>query len=180
MNRRAFMKAAAAPMIVSPRIFGANSRLKVGVIGVGNRARWLMQYFGKELDEVDLVAVADCYLPRCYGKDPGQSRATPLNEGSDRWAKYASYHQMFDKEKLDAVWVQTTTHARALTVIHALQAGVDVYAEKPIHLTVEEGRAMVRAVQKYKRVFQAGSQQRSMPINRHASDLVRTGKIGKI
>lgn len=180
MNRRAFVKAAAAPMIVSPRIFGANSRLKVGVIGVGNRARWLMQYFGKELDDVDLVAVADCYLPRCYGKDPGQQRATPLNQDSDRWAKYSSYHKMFDKEKLDAVWVQTTTHARALAVIHAMQAGVDVYAEKPIHLTIEEGRAMVRAAQRYKRVFQAGSQQRSMPINRYASELVRTGKIGKI
>jgi predicted dehydrogenase len=167
-------------MIVSPRIFGANSRLKVGVIGVGNRARWLMQYFGKELDEVDLVAVADCYLPRCYGKDPGQQRATPLNPDSEKWAKYSSYHKMLDKEKLDAVWVQTTTHARALAVIHAMQAGVDVYAEKPIHLTVEEGQAMVCAAKRYNRIVQAGSQQRSMPINRHASELVRSGKIGKI
>ena len=180
MNRREFVTAAAAPMIVSPRIFGANSRLKIGVIGVGNRARWLMQYFGKELDEVDLVAVADCYMARTSGQDPGQQRATPLNEGWERWAKYNSYQKMFDKEKLDAVWVQTTTHARALAVIYAMQAGVDVYAEKPIHLTVEEGRAMVRAAHKYKRVFQAGSQQRSMPINRHASELVRTGRIGKI
>jgi predicted dehydrogenase len=180
MNRRDFAKAVAAPMIASPRIFGANSRLKVGVIGVGNRARWLMQYFGRELDEVDLVAVSDCYLARCYGKDPGQTRATPLNADSERWAKYANYRKMLDTEKLDAVWVQTTTHARAWVVIHALQAGLDVYAEKPIHLTVEEGRAMVRAVKKYNRVFQAGSQQRSMPINRYASELVRTGKIGKI
>jgi predicted dehydrogenase len=180
MKRRDVLKAVAAPMIASPRIFGANGRLKVGVIGVGNRARWLMQYFGKELDEVDLVAVADCYLARCYGKDPAQQRATPLNEGFERWAKYPSYQKMFDKEKLDAVWIQTTTHARALAAINAMQAGVDVYAEKPIHLTVEEGRAMVRAAHKYKRVFQAGSQQRSMPINRYASELVRTGKIGKI
>ena len=55
MKRRTFLGTAAAPMIASPRIFGANSRLKIGVIGVGNRARWLMQYFGKELDEVDVV-----------------------------------------------------------------------------------------------------------------------------
>lgn len=175
------MKAAvAAPMIASPRVYGANGRLKVGVIGVGNRARWLMQYFGKELDDVDLVAVADCYVARCYNSDPRQQRATPLNEGWERWAKYDSYQKMLDKEKLDAVWVQTTTHARARAAIHAMQAGVDVYAEKPIHLTVEEGRAMVRAARKYNRVFQAGSQQRSMPINRYASELVRTGKIGKI
>lgn len=166
-------------MIASPRIFGANSRLKVGVIGVGGRARWLMQYFGKELDDVDLVAVADCYLARCYNKDPRQ-RGTPFNEGWERWAKYDSYQKMLEKEKLDAVWVETTTHARARAAIHAMQAGVDVYAEKPIHLTVEEGRAMVRAARKYNRVFQAGSQQRSMPINRYASELVRTGKIGKV
>jgi predicted dehydrogenase len=180
MNRRGFLQAAAAPMIASPRIFGANSRLKVGVIGVGNRARWLMQYFGREVDEVDLVAVADCYLVRCYGKDPAMQRSTPFNEGSDRWAKYSSYHRMFDQEKLDAVWIETTTHARALAVIHAMQASLDVYAEKPIHLTVEEGRAMVKAAARYKRVFQAGSQQRSMPINRYASELVRNGKIGRI
>jgi predicted dehydrogenase len=179
MKRRAFL-GVAAPMIVSPRIFGANSRLKVGVVGVGNRARWLMQYFGKELDEVDLAAVADCYLPRCYGQDPAQQRATPLNADSERWAKYASYEKMFEREKPDAVWIQTTTHARALIAIHAMQAGIDVYAEKPIHLTVEEGKALVRAAARYKRVFQAGSQQRSMPINRYASELVRTGKIGKI
>ncbi len=180
MNRRQFVQMAAAPMIASPRIFGANNRLKVGVIGVGNRARWLMQYFGKELDEVDLVAVADCYLPRTFGKDPGMARATPLNEGWEKWAKYDSYHKMFDKEKLDAVWIQTTTHARALAIIQAMQAGVDVYGEKPIHLTVEEGWAIRRAAKRYGRVFQAGSQQRSMPINRYASELVRSGKIGKI
>ncbi len=179
MNRRAFL-GAAAPMIASPRIFGANGRLKVGVIGVGNRARWLMQYFGRELDEVDLVAVADCYLARCYAKDPSMGRAAPPPDAFERCAKYPGYRQMFDKEKLDAVWIQTTTHARAMAAIYAMQAGVDVYAEKPIHLTVEEGRAMVRAARKYKRVVQAGSQQRSMPINRYASELVRSGRIGRI
>ena len=61
-----------------------------------------------------------------------------------------------------------------------MQAGVDVYGEKPIHLAVEEGRAIRRTAKRYDRVFQAGSQQRSMPINRYASELVRSGKIGKI
>jgi predicted dehydrogenase len=154
--------------------------LKVGVIGVGSRARWLMQYFGHEVPEAEIVSVADCYLARCYGKDPGLPRATPLPEDCGRWTKYQDYRQMFDKEKLDAVWVETTTHARALIAIHAMQAGLDVYAEKPICLTIEEGRVLVTAARRYNRVFQAGSQQRSMPINRYASELVRTGKIGKI
>jgi predicted dehydrogenase len=190
MNRRSFFKTAAAgsaPLIVSPRVFGkpgrpgANDRLNVGFVGAGPRARWLMQYFGNEVPEAQIVAVSDCYLPRCYGKDSKMPpNAAPLPENADRWAKYQDHRKMFEKEKLDAVWIETTTHARALIAIHAMQAGLDVYAEKPISLTIAEGRTLVTAARKYKRIFQAGSQQRSMPINRYASELVRTGKIGKI
>lgn len=64
--------------------------------------------------------------------------------------------------------------------MHVLQAGVDVYAEKPLTLTVEEGQVLTRAVRRYKRVLQTGTQQRSMPINMYASRLVSGGKIGKI
>ena len=189
MNRRSFITrtaAAALPCIVPSHVSGkkgirgANDRIQVGFIGVGARARWLMQYLGEEVREAEIVAVADCYLPRCYGKDPGLPVRAPQWENADCWGKYQNYRKMFEKEKLDAVWIETTTHARALAAIHAMQAGLDVYAEKPISLTVEEGRALVRAARKYDRVFQAGSQQRSMPINRYASNLVRTGKIGKI
>ena len=186
MKRRNFVASAAAPLIVSSRVFGspgrpgANSRMRVGFIGAGSRARWLMQYFGAEVAEGEIVAVADCYLPRCYGKDPTMARATALPDTAARWAKYQDYRAMLEKQKLDAVWIETTTHARALIAIHAMQAGLDVYAEKPVSLTVEEGRAMVRAARKYNRVVQAGSQQRSMPINQYASDLVRTGKLGRI
>ncbi len=189
MNRRAFITAGAAsalPCIIPSHVLGkpgrpgANDRIQVGFIGMGARARWLLQYFEKDLPGAEIVAAADCYLPRCYGKDPGLNPRVPMPANADRWAKYQSYQKMFEKEKLDAVWIETTTHARALAAIHAMQAGVDVYAEKPISLTVEEGRALVKAARKYNRVFQAGSQQRSMPINRYASSLVRTGKIGKI
>jgi predicted dehydrogenase len=87
---------------------------------------------------------------------------------------------MFEKEKLDAVFVETTTHARVLVAIHALQAGLDVYAEKPLTLTVQEGRVLTNAVRRYKRVLQTGTQQRSMPINIYASKLVSSGKIGRV
>jgi predicted dehydrogenase len=87
---------------------------------------------------------------------------------------------MLEKEKLDAVFVETTTHARVLACVHVLQVGCDVYAEKPMSLTVAEGRYLARAVQKYNRVLQTGSQQRSGPINQYASKLVREGAIGKI
>lgn len=95
-------------------------------------------------------------------------------------AQYQDYRSMFDKEKLDAVFVATTTHARALICIHAMQAGLDVYAEKPLTLTIEEGRQLVRAEKKYGRVVQVGTQQRSIAINNFGSDLVRNGALGKI
>jgi hypothetical protein len=186
VRRRNFIKAVSvAPMIVPSRVFGqagrpgANDRITVGLIGFGGRARFLMQYIGNEVPEAELVAVADCYLPRTMGIEPGD-KPTPLSAQSDRWTKYQSYQQMFDKEKLDAVFIETTTHARVLAAIHAMQAGLDVYAEKPVALTIAEGRTLVNAVRKYNRILQAGSQQRSIPINRYASELVRTGKIGRI
>jgi len=150
---------------------GPNDRIQVGFIGLGGRARWILK--DEALPGAEVVAVADCFLPRCH-------EAAKQIPGGDRWRKYQHYQEMLEKEKLDAVFVETTTHARVLTCIHALQAGCDVYAEKPQSLTIAEGRVLVQAVRKYKRILQTGSQQRSMPINRHASRLVREGAIGKV
>ena len=150
---------------------GANDRIQVGFIGLGGRARWILK--DEALPGADLVAVADCFLPRL-------DEAASQIAGSDKWRKYQDHRAMLEKEKLDAVFVETTTHARVLICIHALQAGCDVYAEKPQSLAVAEGRRLVQAVHYYRRVLQTGSQQRSMPINRHASKLVREGAIGKI
>jgi predicted dehydrogenase len=187
MNRRRFINAvaaASAPLIVPSHVLGrpgrpgANDRIQIGFIGAGGRGKWLMSYFGNEITDAEIVAVCDCYLPRCYGTDG--TAAKPLPDGALKATKYQNYRKMFEKEKLDAVFVETTTHARVLIAMHAMQAGLDVYAEKPVSLTVSEGRTLVNAVRKYKKVLQVGSQQRSMPINRYASEMVRNGKIGKI
>jgi predicted dehydrogenase len=150
---------------------GANDRIRLGFIGLGGRARWIMTSEG--LPGAQVVAVADCYLPRCH-------EVAKIVPGGEKWSKYQQYREMLEKEKLDAVFVETTTHARVLACIHVMQAGCDVYAEKPISLTVAEGRVLATAVQKYNRVLQAGSQQRSIPINQFASKLVREGAIGKV
>jgi predicted dehydrogenase len=187
MNRRSFINAVAAgsaPLFVPSHVFGkpgrpgANDRIQLGFIGAGGRGKFLMSYFGNEVTEAEIVAVADCYLPRCYGNDGNTPK--PLPEGASRSTKYQSYRKMIEKEKLDAVFIETTTHARVLAAIYAMQAGLDVYAEKPVSLTIAEGRTLVNAVHKYQRVLQAGSQQRSMPINRYASEAVRSGKIGAV
>jgi predicted dehydrogenase len=181
MNRRNFLStvssAASAPLFVPSNVLGmggkpgANSRIQVGFIGVGGRARWLLSYF--DMPEAQLVSVADCYLTR-------MDETAARHPQGGKWRKYHDYRKMFEKEKLDCVFVETPTHARVLINIHALQAGLDVYSEKPLTLTVAEGRTLVKAVRKYNRVLQTGTQQRSMPINIHASKLVSGGAIGKI
>lgn len=153
------------------RPIGPNDRIQVGFVGLGGRARWILK--NEALPGAEVVAVADCFLPRL---DEAASQVA----GGDRWRKYQDYREMLEQEKLDAVFVETTTHARVLITIHAMQAGCDVYVEKPQSLTIEEGRALVKAAEKYRRVVQTGSQQRSMPINRYASRLVRDGAIGRI
>lgn len=169
MNRRYFLGAAAAlPLLDPKRVMGANDRIRVGFIGMGGRAHWLLGY---DLPGKEVVAVADCARDRMVETVKAHS------EGS-RWTQYTDYRRMLDQEKLDVVFVETTTHARALIAIHALQAGLDVYAEKPLTLTVAEGLALRKAVNKYKRVLQTGTQQRSIPANAYASKLVREGAIG--
>lgn len=153
------------------RRLSANDRIQVGFVGLGGRARWILK--NEALPGAEVVAVADCFLPRL-------DEAAGQVAGGDKWRKYQHYQEMLEKEKLDAVFVETTTHARVLIAIHAMQAGCDIYCEKPQSLTVQEGRVLVRAAKKYRRVLQTGSQQRSMPINRYASRLVREGAIGRV
>jgi predicted dehydrogenase len=175
MNRRSFLKnsasAAVFPFVARSTVLGANDRIQVGFVGLGGRATWLLEH--EDFGAVTIAAVADCNPARC-------DVAAKIHPDGAKWTKYGDYRKMFEKEKLDAVFIETTTHARALIIMHALQTGFDVYGEKPLTLTVEEGRVLTKAVRHYKRVLQTGTQQRSMPINIFASKLVSGGKIGKI
>jgi predicted dehydrogenase len=147
---------------------GANQRVIIGFIGTGGRARQLMDHMpagGR------IVAISDCYVKRME---------ETLQEKKTDWAAYQDYRRMLEKEKLDAVVIATPDHGRARPCIHACQAQLDVYAEKPLTLTIAEGRAVVNAARRRQRVFQVGSQQRTMEMNRFACDLVRSGGIGRI
>ena len=93
---------------------------------------------------------------------------------------YQDYRKLLERKDVDAITTATPDHWRALVSIHACQAGKDVYAEKPMSLTIREGRLMVETVRKYGRVFQTGSQQRSQAENRFGCELVRNGRIGTI
>ena len=169
MNRRAFL--GGFPFVARASVRGANDRIQVGFVGVGRRASWLIQH--EDFGDGRIVSIADC------SKAALEKASHILADGAN-WTPYTDYRQMFEKQKLDAVFVETTTHARARIVMQAMEAGLDVYAEKPLTLTVQEGQALVRSARHYKRVLQVGTQQRSMPINMYASKLVADGKLGRI
>ena len=154
----------AAPYVISSSVFGANERIGIGGIGPGRRGRGILGVPGGRL-----VAVADVNLPRAEAI----ARRTKCKAFKD-------YRKMLELKDIDAVANGTPDHWHALCCIHACQAGKDVYVEKPMTLTIREGRKMVEAVRKYKRVLQAGSQQRSNAANRLGCELIRNGRIGKI
>ena len=149
---------------------GPNEKVHVGVIGCGGRSRLISE--AADVKAFQVVAACDCMFPRA------EAFVKELSGGA-KWGAYQDFRKMIEKEKLDGVMVETTTHARAWIVIQAMQAGMDVYIEKPMCLTIAEGRAMVDAARKYNRVTQVGTQQRSMPINNWASDLVKNGALGQ-
>jgi predicted dehydrogenase len=145
-----------------------SERIRIGAIGVGNRGKLLL----KQLPEsAELVAISDCNLSR--------AEAFKAEVGGN-WPAYHDYRKILERKDIDAVIVATGEFQRVLPCIEACQAGKDVYAEKPLTLYIQEGRALVQAVRKYDRVLQVGTQQRSMEINRVACELLRNGGLGKI
>jgi predicted dehydrogenase len=146
----------------------ANNRIGIGIIGMGRQASALLQML-PGIPETRLVAVADVNLPR--------AEAVATQHGA---ASYPDYRRLLERKDVDAIITATPEHWRALICLQACQAGKDIYAEKPMTLTIREGRLMVEAVRKYARVFQTGSQQRSMWPNRAGCELVRSGRLGKI
>jgi predicted dehydrogenase len=146
---------------------GANDRIAIAAIGIGNRAKLLLD----QLPEGgQIVGLCDCNLPRA---------AAFAEKKKVKWPICNDYRSVLERKDVDAVIIATADFQRVLPCMHACQAGKDVYAEKPLTLYVREGRALVRAVRHYKRVLQVGSQQRSMTINRIACEFVRNGGLGK-
>ncbi|MCL5097797.1 MAG: Gfo/Idh/MocA family oxidoreductase [Candidatus Omnitrophica bacterium] len=182
INRRSFLRksaclsaaAIAAPLVLPSGVLaangqpGANDRIGVGFIGIGRQASGLLQMLlGRK--EAKFLAVADVNLNR--------AQAAAKAHGA---TAYQNYRELLKRKDVDAIVTATPEHWRGLIVLESCQAGKDLYVEKPMTLTIREGRLMVRAVRKYKRVFQTGSQQRCMLPNYIGCEMVRTGKLGPI
>jgi predicted dehydrogenase len=175
-NRRNFLQTTAAAVLASRAlpVLGANDRINMVVIGYGGRGR----------DHVNFLSgIPDCRIAGiCDVDQAARERGAALVkklQGSEP-KTYADMHQVFDDKSIDAVSFATPNHWHALGTIWACQAGKDVYVEKPACHNIFEGRQMIAAARKYKRIVQVGSQSRSQPHKRLAIELLSQGIIGKL
>ncbi|MDR2171573.1 MAG: Gfo/Idh/MocA family oxidoreductase [Planctomycetaceae bacterium] len=183
--RRDFVKsgvlsaAAFSPLFVPRCVFGdgvnvgANESVKVALIGLGGRCAWLCNHEFPSVSGIKIVAACDLMQPRI---DAFMNRYKDLKAAQG----YTDFRKMIEKEKPDGVMTITATHQRAWIAAIAMQMGCHVYIEKPMALTIEEGRYLVNAARKFNRITQVGTQQRSLPLCKWACQQVQNGAIGKI
>lgn len=152
------------------RIWGANDRIRLGFIGVGNRGGQLLDAFlvHKDMEVAVLCDVFEPYLERAQSKLPAKV------------PQEIDFRKVLERTDVDAVVIATPDHWHAIQTIWACKAGKDVYVEKPLSITVVEGRKMVEAARKYNRVVQVGTHRRSSKLYAQLHELIKSGKIGKV
>lgn len=186
------MALVAFPNVISSRVFGANDRIAMAYIGVGNQGTNDLRNMIQD-ERVQIVGVCDANRESAgywdgavAGREPakriveehyGKKNAGGSYKGCET---FGDFREVLARKDIDAVEVATPDHWHAIISVEACKAGKDVYCQKPLALTIAEGRAMADAAKKYKRVFQTGSQQRSDEKFRRACELVRNGRLGKL
>ncbi len=176
LTRRAFVKTTAvtaagvAAQLGTARAHGANERIRAGFIGVANRGGQLIKA-ALEHDNIDIVAVCDVFKPK-------MAEWAAQLEGDV--AQYPDFRQMLEREDIDAVFIATPDHWHAIQTILACEAGKDVYVEKPLCMTIKEGRRMVEAARRCKRVVQVGTHRRASAMYEELHQIIRKDTIGKV
>lgn len=170
-TRRIFLGSATA--ISAARVFGAADRIRIGVIGTGGRGQWLMKALQRIAgDEIQFVAVCDVY-------DVRRNEAVKIAGGGAE--QYLDYRQLLERKDVDAVIIATPDHWHAAMTVDALNAGKDVYVEKPMVHYPRDGQAIVRAARANRRIVQVGTQGRGLPQFVEAKQrYIDTGIIGKV
>lgn len=166
---------------VSAARVGPNDTVRLGVIGCGGMGRAHIYSLAYQ-EGCTLAALCDVYIPRyeeacanvetIYKQKRGAAAKKPKG--------IQDFRRILDDPEIDAIFIATPDHWHPFMTIMACQAGKDVYVEKPVSTTVEEGRAMVEAARRYGRVVQVGTQQRSMPVFHEAMKIIHSGKLGPI
>ncbi|MFH1742534.1 MAG: Gfo/Idh/MocA family oxidoreductase [bacterium] len=164
------------PAVSVSRVLGANERIRMGVIGVGGRGTWGM---GECLNHgAEMVALCDVYQTNLDAAI--EKAAAHDNQKGKRPAGYKDYRELLDRDDIHAVYIGTPDHWHHDTLIDSVKAGKDVYVEKPFSHTIDEGRNMVKEVRKTDRIVQVGNHRRSGKHWAHASEVVQSGKLGKV
>jgi len=192
VSRRDFLKASAVagaglaiPTIVPSSVFGVQApseRISVGCIGVGRMGTDdLKEALG--FKQVQVVAVCDLDARRAKNAQTlVESRYAKQNDAGTYkgCAAYGDFRELLARDDIDAVQIATPDHWHTLLALEAARAGKDIFLQKPLTLTIREGRILSDMVRRYGRVFQVGSQQRSDKEFRTACELVRNGRVGKL
>jgi predicted dehydrogenase len=152
VSRRSFM-AGAVTAAAALRVAGANDRIRLGIVGSGQRGQYLMKS-ANEVGNIEWVAAADIWDLR---RDQAEQVA------GTKIAKYGDYHRLLERKDIDGVIVGTFDHMHAQVTVDACRAGKDVFVEKPMTSLPLQGQEVVRAVRETKRIVQVGVQQRSTP-----------------
>lgn len=170
MNRRRFIQSAAVLGLAATRVLGANDRIRVGLIGCGARGQ-LVGKLMAQVPNVEFAALCDVY----------HAQIPSALEWAGQGAKIVKdFRRVLEMKDIDAVVVATPDHWHAIPTVLACQAGKHVYVEKPLAHNIVEGRKIVEAARRHKRIVQVGTQHRAAPHYAEAAELIRSGALGPI
>jgi len=173
--------------LANPSVLGANDKIRVGFIGIGNRGTQLLNLFMENKD-VEVAALCDVYEPyvkrdrsAVHQRYLDLGKVPNMGDGFDKKVKlYSDFRKMLEQKDIDAVCIATPDHWHAIQTIQAMDAGKDVYCEKPLTITIKEGRAMVDAQKRTGRAVAVGLNRRGSSVFQKLAKEVQGGKIGKV
>ncbi|MDY0170184.1 MAG: Gfo/Idh/MocA family oxidoreductase [Thermoguttaceae bacterium] len=187
LSRRNLLKRSAAlgltwsvPMVVPGHVLGKGApapseRITLGVIGYGGRCALILPHF-LAFDDVRCIAVSDCRVNRLAAA----KHAVDTHYGNEACAAHADFRELLARADVDSVLIATGDRWHAPLSILAAKAGKDIFCEKPVSMTVGEGRALVDTTVSYGTVYQACHQRRSVAPYRFQAEVVRKGMIGEV
>ena len=170
ITRRSFLITSGMTALASTRVFGANEKLRIGLIGSGRRMRDLCDAADK-VAPYEIAAVADVY---------GKYRDAFKERSNGIATTHLDYRELLDIKDIDAVFIASPDHWHVRMAVDALAAGKDVYLEKPVTHEMHEGETITKAVRSGKQILQCGMQQRSWTHFRDAVDLIQGGSLGRV
>src|SRR5690349_13601157 len=171
-TRRFFLGAATAA--AATRVWGANEKVNVGIVGVGGRGSSHLNIYSK-LPDARVAAICD--IDQAARE---KANATLTRNGNEKAREFEDMREAFASNAVEAVSIATPNHWHALAAIWAMKAGKDVYGEKPACYNIHEGQKMLEVARETKRMLQIGSQNRSTPFKMRAMKAMNEGLIGKV